>query len=48
LTTSYEIPLAVEEIEDANLRDFLSKCLDKNPDNRLSIDELLQHDWLIL
>jgi len=48
LTTSYEIPLSIQEIQDAVLQDFLSKCLDKNPENRLTIDELLQHDWLVL
>jgi len=29
-----------------NAKDFLRKCLDKNPDTRLSAGALLNHPWL--
>ena len=28
-------------------RDFLDKCLRKNPDDRVSIKELLNHDFIL-
>jgi len=46
LTSSYEFPLCIYEIENDIFQDFLMKCLDKNPIHRYSIDQLLQHEWL--
>jgi len=46
LTSSYTYPIMVNDISDPVFRDFLIKCLDKNPSNRYSIEELLQHEWL--
>lgn len=28
------------------IKNFIGKCLDKNPENRLSAHDLLEHDWI--
>jgi serine/threonine protein kinase len=47
MISSYEYPLLLNEIDDDLLMDFLKQCLNKNPQYRMNIDELLNHPWII-
>ena len=47
-TSSYHLPLSLERVEDPLLFDFLKKCLCKNPLERATIQNLLEHEWLTL
>jgi len=47
MISSYEYPLPLYEINDPLLRDFLERCLHKNPEMRANTEELLNHPWLI-
>lgn len=33
-------------VRDADARDFVQRCLEKDPRERATVDELLAHDWL--
>lgn len=46
-TQGYPRPLFEQECEwSAEIKDFLEKCLDADPDKRASAEQLLVHPWL--
>lgn len=49
MTSTYRFPKAIHTIseKDAVFGDFLRRCVDKNPIHRLSVQELLNHPWLM-
>lgn len=46
MTSNYTFPKCLNQIEDPIFKDFLQKCLDKNPKNRFLTNDLLNHEWL--
>lgn len=45
--SNYEYPSLLNDVKDELLIDFLKKCLHKDPSLRSSIDDLLNHPWLL-
>lgn len=42
----YTYPSSLESVGEPLLRDFLTRCLDPDPERRATIDELVAHPWL--
>lgn len=41
-----QFPSKIWKQKSKEVKEFISLCLDKNPDNRIQIDKLMEHNWL--
>lgn len=46
MTTNYRFPKSLCRIEDPVFRDFITKCIEKDPSARSNISTLLEHEWI--
>jgi len=46
LSSYYEYPTLLQSVTDPIFTDFLKRCLEKDPSKRMSVTQLLSHDWI--